>query len=141
MRAWYDIKGLDRKAAEDVAGFRDADAQIRRLIAREVERGIPANRIVLAGFSQGAAVSLYTAVRLPEGLAGVMALSSYFPRESSFSAERAPANNSTPIFMAHGQGDTVLPLAHSRIPVPRAVLRHRRDIEAQRMGDSPGNGG
>ncbi len=111
MRAWYDIKGLDRKAAEDVAGFRDADAQIRRLIAREVERGIPANRIVLAGFSQGAAVSLYTAVRLPEGLAGVMALSSYFPRESSFSAERAPANNSTPIFMAHGQGDTVLPLA------------------------------
>ena len=52
-----------------------------------------------------------TAVRLPEGLAGVMALSSYFPRESSFSAERAPANNSTPIFMAHGQGDTVLPLA------------------------------
>jgi phospholipase/carboxylesterase len=111
MRAWYDIKGLDRKAAEDVTGFLDADAQIRRLIAREVERGIPTNRIVLAGFSQGGAVSLYTAVRFPEGLAGVMALSCYFPRESSFNAERAPANNSTPIFMAHGQEDTVLPLA------------------------------
>src|SRR5580704_15412410 len=94
MRAWYDIKGLDRKAAEDVAGFRDVDAQIRRLIAREVERGIPTNHIVLAGFSQGGAVSLYTAVRFAEGLAGVMALSCYFPRESSFSAERAPANNS-----------------------------------------------
>src|SRR5260370_28981294 len=74
MRAWYDIKGLDRKAAEDVAGFRDADAQIRRLIAREVERGIPANRIVLAGFSQGVAVSLHTSLRLPEGLAAFMAL-------------------------------------------------------------------
>src|SRR5882672_771281 len=87
MRAWYDLKGVDRQAAEDVAGFRDTDAEIRRLIAREGERGIAATRIVLAGFSQGAAVSLYTAVRLPEGLAGVMALSSYFPRESSFSAE------------------------------------------------------
>src|SRR5260370_18313986 len=74
MRAWYDLKGLDRKAAEDVTGFRDTAAKIRRLIAREVERGIPANRIVLAGFSQGAAVSLDTAVRLPEGLAAFMAL-------------------------------------------------------------------
>jgi phospholipase/carboxylesterase len=111
MRAWYDIKGLDRKAAEDLTGFRDTDAQIRRLIAREGERGIPANRIVLAGFSQGGAVSLYTSVRLPEGLAGVMALSCYFPGESSFNAERAPGNNSTPIFMGHGQGDTVLPMA------------------------------
>src|SRR5258708_12081736 len=61
MRAWYDIKGLDRKAAEDVAGFRDADAHIRRLIAREAEPGIPANPIVLAGFSPGPALSLSTA--------------------------------------------------------------------------------
>ncbi|HEY2633479.1 MAG TPA: alpha/beta fold hydrolase [Steroidobacteraceae bacterium] len=111
MRAWYDLKGLDRKAAEDVAGFRQTDAQIRQLIAREVARGIPTNRIVLAGFSQGGAVSLYTSVRLPERLAGVLALSCYFPRESSFAAERAPGNDATPIFMAHGQGDTVLSLA------------------------------
>jgi phospholipase/carboxylesterase len=111
MRAWYDLKGLDRKAAEDVTGFCDTDAQIRQLIAREVERGIPTNRIVLAGFSQGGAVSLYTSVRFPEALAGVLALSCYFPRESSFGAERAPANDATPIFMAHGQGDTVLPMA------------------------------
>ena len=69
MRAWYDLKGLDRKAAEDVAGFQDTDAQIRELIAREVARGIPTNRVVLAGFSQGGAVSLYTAPRLP-GKAG-----------------------------------------------------------------------
>ena len=111
MRAWYDLKGLDRKAAEDVAGFRQTDAQIRQLIAREGARGIPTNRIVLAGFSQGGAVSLYTSVRFPERLAGVLALSCYFPRESSFAAERAPGNDATPIFMAHGQGDTVLSLA------------------------------
>ena len=110
MRAWYDLKGLDRKAAEDVAGFRDAERQIRQLIAREAERGIPARRIVLAGFSQGAAVSLYTAPRFAEGLAGVMALSGYLPGADSFSAERVPANDATPVFMAHGQGDAVLPM-------------------------------
>jgi phospholipase/carboxylesterase len=111
MRAWYDLKGLDRRAAEDAAGFRDTDTQIRQLIAREGERGIPMNRIVLAGFSQGGAVSLYTVPRLPEKLAGVMALSCYLPRESSFQDERAPANDATPIFMAHGQWDNVLAMS------------------------------
>jgi phospholipase/carboxylesterase len=111
MRAWYDIKGLDRKAAEDVAGFRDTYAQVRELIAREDNRGIPSARIVLAGFSQGGAVSLYAMSRLPEKLAGVMALSCYLPRESSFADERGPANDATPIFMAHGQMDATLPLA------------------------------
>jgi len=110
MRAWYDLKGLDRKAAEDLAGFRDTDVQIRQLIAREGKRGIPANRIVLAGFSQGGAVSLYTVPRFPEKLAGVMALSCYLPQENSLITERAPANNATPIFMAHGRGDNVLPM-------------------------------
>src|ERR1700742_343566 len=88
MRAWYDIKGLDRKAAEDAAGFRDSDSQVRELIDREVARGIPSTRIVLAGFSQGGAVSLYVAPRLKETLAGVMALSCYLPMESTFLAER-----------------------------------------------------
>jgi phospholipase/carboxylesterase len=110
MRAWYDLTGLDRKAAEDVNGFRDTDVRIRQLIAREAERGVPADRVVLAGFSQGAAVCLYTAPRFPQTLAGVMALSGYLPRESSFSAERAAANDATPIFMAHGQEDAVLPI-------------------------------
>ena len=111
MRAWYDLKGLDRKAAEDLAGFRDTDVQIRQLIAREGKRGIAANRIVLAGFSQGGAVSLYTVPRFPEKLAGVMALSCYLPQENTLIADRAPANNATPIFMAHGRGDTVLPMS------------------------------
>jgi phospholipase/carboxylesterase len=110
MRAWYDIVGLDRRAAEDVAGFQDADTKIRELIAREVARGIPAGRIVLAGFSQGGAVSLYTAPRLAEKLAGVMALSCYLPRESVLDAERKTANDATPIFMAHGQQDGVVPM-------------------------------
>jgi len=111
MRAWYDLKGLDRRAAEDVAGFRDTDALVRQLIAKEVARGIPTNRVVLAGFSQGGAVSLYTVPRYPDKLAGVLALSCYLPRESTFLAERAPANDATPIFMAHGRADTVLTMS------------------------------
>ncbi|GAC1663768.1 MAG: alpha/beta hydrolase [Steroidobacteraceae bacterium] len=110
MRAWYDLKGLDRRAAEDVAGFRETDAEIRHLIAKEGRRGIATARIVLAGFSQGGAVSLYTAPRFPEKLAGVMALSCYLPVQQSFAAERAAANDATAIFMAHGRGDTVLPM-------------------------------
>ena len=110
MRAWYDIMGLDRKAAEDVAGFKNIDILVRELIAHENSRGIPTSRIVLAGFSQGGAVSLYVVPRLGEKLAGAMALSCYLPRESSFAAERRPANDATPIFMAHGQSDAVLPM-------------------------------
>jgi phospholipase/carboxylesterase len=111
MRAWYDIRGLDRHAAEDEAGFRDADAQMRQLIGAQVARGISTTRIVLAGFSQGGAVSLYTAPRLAEKLAGVMALSCYLPCRSSFRAEAAKANLATPILMAHGQMDQVVPLS------------------------------
>ncbi|HXA35044.1 MAG TPA: alpha/beta fold hydrolase [Steroidobacteraceae bacterium] len=111
MRAWYDLKGLDRRAAEDAAGFRDTDLQVRALIAREGKRGIATNRIVLAGFSQGGAVALYTAPRFPEKLAGVMGLSCYLPREGTFTTERAPTNDATPIFMAHGQADNVLPMS------------------------------
>jgi phospholipase/carboxylesterase len=108
MRAWYDIRGLDRKAAEDAAGFQDSDTQVRELIDREVARGIPSTRIVLAGFSQGGAVSLYMAPRLKAPLAGVMALSCYLPMESTFLAERSAENQATPIFMAHGQFDNVV---------------------------------
>jgi phospholipase/carboxylesterase len=110
MRAWYDIAGLDRNAAEDAAGFRETDAHVRQLSGSEIARGIPASRVVLAGFSQGGAVSLYTATRYEERLAGVMALSCYLPFASSLSAERAPANQGTPIFMAHGLSDPMLPI-------------------------------
>ena len=111
MRAWYDLKSLDRSAAEDLAGFWDSDARIRELFAREAERGIPADRIVLGGFSQGGAVSLYTAPRLNSRIAGVLALSCYLPLASRLAAERSAENLHTPIFMAHGRADGVLPLA------------------------------
>lgn len=111
MRAWYDIVGFDRNSEEDEAGFRESDAAVRGLIAREVGRGIAASRIVLAGFSQGGAVSLYTATRYPERLAGVMALSTYLPLRGRLAAEQAAANRGTPIFMAHGLSDPVLPIA------------------------------
>ena len=111
MRAWYDIAGIGGAAAEDVAGFRQANAQIRELIAREVSRSIPTTRIVLAGFSQGGAVSLYVAPRFEQTLAGVMALSTYLPCQGSFLAERSKANDSTPILLAHGQADPVVPMA------------------------------
>jgi phospholipase/carboxylesterase len=111
MRAWYDILGFDRRTVEDTAGFRDTDAAIGALIARQIELGIPAGRIVLAGFSQGGAVSLYTGLRYPERLAGILALSCYLPLAGSLAAERAPANAGVPIFMAHGLDDGVLPIA------------------------------
>jgi phospholipase/carboxylesterase len=110
MRAWYDILGFDRLAAEDLAGFRDTDARVGELIAKQGERGIPPGRIVLAGFSQGGAVSLYTGLRYPERLAGIMALSCYLPLAGTLDAERAPANAGALIFMAHGLDDGVLPI-------------------------------
>ena len=110
MRAWYDILGFDRLAAEDTAGFRDTDTRVRELIAHEIERGIPAARIVLAGFSQGGAVTLYTGLRYPERLAGIMGLSCYLPLADTLAAERAPANAGVPLFMAHGLDDGVLPI-------------------------------
>ena len=111
MPAWYDIKDFDRKAAEDEAGFRGAKASVVELIDRERERGIEAGRIVLAGFSQGGAVCLYAAPRHAERLAGVIALSTYLPLATRLAAERVPANHGTPIFMAHGLTDAVLPVA------------------------------
>ena len=111
MRAWYDILGFDRSAKEDAAGIRASAAAVALLIDREIERGMPAERIVLAGFSQGGAIALHTALREPRPLAGVLALSTYLPLAASLASERSAANASVPIFMAHGTGDTVLPLS------------------------------
>ncbi|HXG28937.1 MAG TPA: carboxylesterase [Nevskiales bacterium] len=110
MRAWYDILGLDRALREDEAGLRESQAQIEALIRRENARGISSARIVLAGFSQGGAITLQTGLRYPEKLAGLMVLSSYLPLRERFAAEASAANRSTPIFMAHGEFDYMLPL-------------------------------
>jgi phospholipase/carboxylesterase len=111
MRAWYDILGFDRQAAEDAAGIRASAAAVTKLIDRELARGMASDRIVLAGFSQGGAVALQTALREPRPLAGVLALSTYLPLRATLAAERSAANSGLPIFMAHGTADPVLPLA------------------------------
>jgi phospholipase/carboxylesterase len=108
MRAWYDIIGIDRHSAQDESGIRASDAAIRALIRRENERGIPSHRIVLAGFSQGGAMALFTGTRYPEPLGGILALSCYMLLEPQFDADRSPANQNTPIFLAHGTQDSVV---------------------------------
>ena len=110
MRAWYDILGLDRAAREDETGIRESQAQIEALINKENARGIPSERIVLAGFSQGGAITLQTGLRYPEKLAGLMILSSYLTLRDTLAAEASTANHTTPIFMAHGEFDYMLPM-------------------------------
>jgi phospholipase/carboxylesterase len=108
MRAWYDIAALDRKTAEDEAGIRASQQAITALIRRENERGIPTDKIVLAGFSQGGAMALFAGTRYPEKLAGIMGLSCYLLLGARLEAERAAVNQATPVFMAHGTQDPVL---------------------------------
>jgi len=111
MRAWYDILAIDRSAREDDYGIRQSAEAIGALVRRERERGIAADRIVLAGFSQGGAMALFTGLRWPERLAGVVALSCYLPLSESLAAEAHPANAAVPVFMAHGTMDPVVPTA------------------------------
>jgi phospholipase/carboxylesterase len=111
MRAWYDVYGWGRNVPEDSVGIRASAVAITRLIDREIERAVPAERIVIAGFSQGGAIALHTALREPRRLAGVLALSTYLPLAGTLAGERTQANAAVPIFMAHGTDDPVLPLA------------------------------
>lgn len=108
MPAWYDIFGANLVDRQDAAGIRASALAVAALIEREMARGIPANRIVLAGFSQGCAMALHTGLRFPHTLAGIMALSGYLPLADQFAAERTAANAHTPIFMAHGNQDPVV---------------------------------
>ena len=111
MRAWYDITQGDIGRMPDERGIRDSQAAVEALLAEEKARGVPATRIVLAGFSQGGAIALQTGLRHAERLAGIVALSSYLPLEQSLEVEASAANKSTPIFMAHGTEDPIVPLA------------------------------
>ena len=111
MRAWYDIKTLTAEGRADEAGIRESAARLGGLIEDERALGIAAGRIVIAGFSQGGALALHAALRHPEPLAGILALSSYLPLQALLAAELAEANRQTPILMCHGQYDPVLPLA------------------------------
>ena len=108
MPAWYDITERDINAREDLAGIHKSAAAISELIEREASRGIAYENIVLAGFSQGCAMSLQVGLRFPHRLAGIMALSGYLPLAKSLPLERSEANSKTPIFMAHGVWDAVI---------------------------------
>lgn len=110
MRAWYDIIGFDIVSRQDEVGMRASMAAVEALIAREHERGVPSERIVLAGFSQGGAIALVAGLRHAEKLAGIVALSTYLPLAGALAAERSIANADTPIFWGHGTGDPVVVL-------------------------------
>jgi len=113
MRAWYDVYALEGERREDAAGVRASQARLEALIAREKARGIPAAKLVLAGFSQGGAIALQTGLRHPERLAGIMALSTFLPLAATLAAEASLANRDVPIFMAHGTHDPLIPLARA----------------------------
>lgn len=115
MSAWYDIYGLNNESQQDELGIRATEASITELIAHEISRGILASRIVLAGFSQGGAIALHTALRYSQRLAGILALSTYLPLKSTLLADRQTANLDLPIFMAHGKFDSVITLATAQI--------------------------
>ncbi len=124
MRAWYDVFGFTLGSIEDEVGIRESQAYIESLIAKEVKRGIPSNRIVLAGFSQGGAIALYTALRHADTLGGVMALSTYLPLKSSLAPEKTQINQNTPIFMAHGTFDEVISLATNQVSLQILTSQH-----------------
>lgn len=108
MRAWYDIKSLSAEE-QDAAGIRASEERVAAIVATQRAEGIAAQRIVIAGFSQGGAIALHSGIRHPERLAGVIALSTYLPVHQTVAAEAHPANRGLPIFMAHGRYDPMVP--------------------------------
>jgi phospholipase/carboxylesterase len=116
MRAWYDIYQFGAQTQsprEDDAGLRESFAAVHALIDREIARGVPANKIVLAGFSQGCAITLGAGVRYAQRLAGLVGMSGYLPLASATTAERKDANALTPIFLAHGKRDPVIDMGRA----------------------------
>jgi phospholipase/carboxylesterase len=114
MPAWYDIYNMGLRDREDAAGIQESAATVHGLIDRERAAGIAAERIVLAGFSQGGAIALQAGVRYPEALAGILALSTYLPLRATLIAERTVANQAIPILMCHGREDPIVPIELAR---------------------------
>lgn len=135
MRGWYDITELSSLRQEDATGVQASARAIEALIAQQIESGIPAQRIVLAGFSQGAAMALHTALRYAQPLAGVIALSGYLPLAATLETEAHSANARTPIFLAHGNQDNVVPLRLAENT--RTVLERNNYVVTWRMYPMP----
>lgn len=128
MPAWYDISASEFGRDDDEKTVRDSQVDIGALIAREKERGIAADKILIAGFSQGCAMTFQTALRYPETLGGLLCLSGYLPLESSFEEERTAANQKTPIYYAHGRGDQVIPITRAQQSLA-LLQKHGYDVE------------
>ncbi|MEL4257469.1 alpha/beta hydrolase-fold protein [Shewanella xiamenensis] len=111
MRAWYDIKSMDLHDRADMQGVMASELSVQTLIDEQIAAGIPSERIVLAGFSQGGVMSLFTGLRYPQKLAGIMALSCYLPTGDVLPSQLSVANADTPILQQHGEQDDVIPLS------------------------------
>ncbi len=134
MRAWYDIYGIGEEFSDDEAGIRNACRLVTELIVHENSRGIATEKIVLAGFSQGGAVSLYTGTRYSQTLAGILGLSTYLPLAGSLDREKHAANLDTPIMLMHGTEDTVVPIEFARRSCqPLYTLGYRVEWKEYRM--------
>lgn len=110
MPAWYDITGPDLRHRQDASGIRRSEVQVRALVDREIERGVPSRKILLAGFSQGGALAVHVALRYPQPLAGLIALSTYLVMGEALEAEITSANRGLPVFQAHGNSDPMVPV-------------------------------
>lgn len=110
-RSWFDIRSLSRLDDQDIDGMNEADAYLRMLIQEQLDQGIPSERIILVGFSQGGAMAMYTGLRYDKPLGGIVGLSTLLAGDEVLESLRSPANQATPIFLAHGTYDDVLPLS------------------------------
>lgn len=125
MRAWYDILGQGLNAQQDEEGVRESATQIEGLIERELKRGVPLTRIILGGFSQGGAMTLFVGLRYPWKLAGLMVLSGYLPVAEVTLAEMNKENTSIPVLMAHGNSDPMVPMG--------LAMKSRQRLEVEGM--------
>lgn len=133
MRAWYDIVSAELDKRADEGGVRRSQALIEELIADQRSKGIAADRILLAGFSQGGVIALQTGLRHPEKLAGIMALSTYLACADSLGVEASAANRQIPLFMVHGSMDPVIPVALAKLSKAR-LETHGYKVEWHEYG-------
>ena len=124
MRAWYDIKSMDFDKRADLTGVRESAAQVEQLIAAEIASGVPASKIILAGFSQGGVIALHLGPRFSQALGGIMALSTYMCQPELLPVEASTANKDTPVFMAHGEMDDVVPVSMGKAAFETLKANH-----------------
>ncbi len=117
MRAWYDVRSANLREFEDEVSIDESSKLIEQYIQHETSNGIKPEQIILAGFSQGGAIALHAGLRYPDQLAGILALSTYLPCPTKLNAEKSAANQSTPIIMAHGVFDPVIPVDQGKSSV------------------------